>query len=397
MCRCCFLIPGCSHESLEVALLVDLLRMANCDSINCFYILFMWDCWNSISSKSCIQNSVIAHVISLVPGCKYSCQCRCRCQFGFKSRLGPLCHCHCWFSPHLKLASIPCLLCPRTPRPRPWRWKMQLDFAADLGGILELRVRSCVSGPVVPVLALQTTRQVPLSGQVRRKRMMTKTLFPLKSWKRVKKPVWKFSKPTWFSMILLKSCSSSQIVWMPSRKETSWRLKVKLVVNGEIHVVEEGDADVSSSSYDSQETLILGETRHARRWFVILNALSCVLSWQASTDHVMIQRYQESVYKFFVVDPDPLKWPNSRVVWWGFNSDQFKLAILDAVWLSTVRSRPGTINVWRWRKCKCCCSFSCFEPNWNVCFISMNTHVSVCVYILVKFPLHQSKGPDMSC
>ena len=169
--------------------------------------------------------------------------------------------------------------------------------------------------------------------------------------------------------------------------------------DGEIHVVEEGDADVSSSSYDSQETLILGETRHARRWFVILDALSCVLSWQASTDHVMIQRYQESVYKFFVVDPDPLKWPNSRVVWWGFNSNQFKLAILDAVWLSTVRSRPGTINVWRWRKCKCCCSFSCFEPNWNVCFISMSTHVSVCVcvYILVKFPLHQSKGPDMSC
>lgn len=35
--------------------------------------------------------------------------------------------------------------------------------------------------------------------------------------------------------------------------------------DGEIHVVEEGDADVSSSSYDSQETLILGETRHARR------------------------------------------------------------------------------------------------------------------------------------
>lgn len=35
--------------------------------------------------------------------------------------------------------------------------------------------------------------------------------------------------------------------------------------DGEILVVEEkGDADVSSSSYDSQETLILGETRHAR-------------------------------------------------------------------------------------------------------------------------------------
>ena len=35
--------------------------------------------------------------------------------------------------------------------------------------------------------------------------------------------------------------------------------------DGEIHVVEEkGDAGESSSSYDSEETLILGETRHAR-------------------------------------------------------------------------------------------------------------------------------------
>ena len=68
---------------------------------------------------------------------------------------------------------------------------MQLDFAADLEGILlEVRVRSCVSGPVVPgMLALQMTRHVPLSGQVGRKRMM-KTQFRLRSWKRVKKPVY---------------------------------------------------------------------------------------------------------------------------------------------------------------------------------------------------------------
>ena len=35
--------------------------------------------------------------------------------------------------------------------------------------------------------------------------------------------------------------------------------------DGEIHVVEENGDDGSTSSYDSQETLILGETRHARR------------------------------------------------------------------------------------------------------------------------------------
>ena len=35
--------------------------------------------------------------------------------------------------------------------------------------------------------------------------------------------------------------------------------------DGEIHVVEENGDDGSTSSYDSQETLILGETRRARR------------------------------------------------------------------------------------------------------------------------------------
>ena len=59
----------------------------------------MWYCYSARSKPF----SVIAHImISLVSGCKNSCQCRwpTPCQFGFKSRLGPLCHIVAGF-PHL--------------------------------------------------------------------------------------------------------------------------------------------------------------------------------------------------------------------------------------------------------------------------------------------------------
>ncbi len=77
----------------------------------------------------------------------------------------------------------------------------------------------------------------------------------------------------------------------------------------------------------------------------------------------------------------------------GYISIQIKLAILHAVWLPTVSSRPGTVDD-RWRKwmCAAAVSFSCFLD--SVVLIT-NAHVSKSDTFWSWF-LFNTRVPDIS-